>query len=115
MLIERLARLASAGERVLVAEQNGRVTGLITVHPGTHVLHRPRPVGRITMLVVATIARGSGVGRRLVQEAERIAHEAGCGWFEVTSNLVREDAHAFYERLGFARTSYRFGKDLSTS
>ena len=37
---------------------------------------------------------------------------AGCGLVEVTSNAKRLRAHAFYERLGYERTSHRFAKQL---
>lgn len=102
------ARLADAG--ALVADQ-GRVIGVITTNVMT-VLHRPRPVGRISMLVVAEAVRGGGIGAALVAAAERRLRERGCGLVEVTSNARRERAHAFYERLGYERTSFRFAKTL---
>lgn len=102
------ARLADAG--ALVADQGG-VIGVITTTAMT-VLHRPRPVGRISMLVVAETARGRGVGAALVAAAERLLRDRGCGLIEVTSNARRERAHAFYERLGFQRTSFRFARTL---
>jgi ribosomal protein S18 acetylase RimI-like enzyme len=88
-----------------------RIVGVLSWHV-TPVIHRPRPVGRITMLVVDEKLRGGGIGRLLVAEAEARLAKKGCGLVEVTSNRKRLRAHAFYERLGFARTSYRFAKDL---
>jgi GNAT superfamily N-acetyltransferase len=102
------ARLAGAG--ALVADAGG-VIGVVTTSIMT-VLHRPRPVGRISMLVVAQAARGGGIGAALVAEAERRLGAQGCGLVEVTSNARRERAHAFYERLGYERTSWRFAKTL---
>jgi GNAT superfamily N-acetyltransferase len=64
------------------------------------------------MLVVAESERGGGVGTLLVAAAEERLRALGCGLIEVTSNMKRMRAHAFYERLGFERTSYRFGKTL---
>jgi len=109
-LRKRLAALKKAGMAVLVADQGGAI-GLLTTAI-THVLHRPRPVGRISLMVVAESARSRGVGAALVAEAEARLRAAGCGLIEVTSNMRRQRAHAFYERLGYEKTSYRFGKML---
>lgn len=108
----RLNEVAEQGRPTLIAE-TARIVGCITLGM-TPVLHRPRPVGRITMLVVAEDARGQGVGRLLVEAAEHRLREAGCGLIEVTSNLRRAEAHAFYERLGYERSSYRFYRTLTT-
>jgi ribosomal protein S18 acetylase RimI-like enzyme len=94
----------------IVAEQGGLV-GAVTLGT-TAVLHRPKPVGRISMLVVAGKRRGAGIGTALVAEAERRLEAKGCGLVEVTSNRKRLRAHAFYQRLGYQRTSYRFAKAL---
>ena len=106
----RLASLGKSEAPALVADRNG-VVGCLTWHV-TMVIHRPRPVGRITMMVVAEAARGGGIGAALVGEAEARLKAAGCGLIEVTSNVKRLRAHAFYERLGFERTSYRFARTL---
>lgn len=106
----RMALLKKGGEPTLVAARGG-VIGCLTWHI-TPVIHRPRPVGRITMMVVAEAARGEGVGAALVAEAEARLGKAGCGLVEVTSNVKRLRAHAFYEKLGYERTSYRFAKML---
>lgn len=108
---KRLAALKRGGEPVLVAVRE-RLVGVLSWHV-TPVLHRPRPVGRITMLVVDEKARGGGIGALLVAAAEARLEARGCGLVEVTSNRKRQRAHAFYERLGYERTSYRFGKCLA--
>ena len=108
---ERLAGLIADGRPPLVAE-DGRVIGCLTWSL-TRVLHRPRPVGRISMLVVAEGLRGQGIGRLLVEAAEERLLAEGCGLVEVTSNLRRAPAHAFYEHLGYERTSYRFYRPLA--
>jgi GNAT superfamily N-acetyltransferase len=76
------------------------------------MLHRPQPVGRITSLVVDAQERGKGLGRRLVQAAEAQLAQAGCGLLEITSNFKLVEAHAFYERIGYERTSVRLMKRL---
>jgi len=106
----RLAVLEDAGLVALVAELDGRVVGCLatSIMP---VLHRPKPVGRISMMVVEEGLRSQGIGAQLVRAAEDWLKRQGCGLIEVTSNVKREKAHRFYERLGFERTSFRFARD----
>src|SRR5271170_4967843 len=58
---------------------------------------------RVEILALVTDAslRSQGIGRRLVAEAERWARARGLARICVHSNVVRGDAHRFYERLGF--------------
>jgi ribosomal protein S18 acetylase RimI-like enzyme len=77
------------------------------------VLHRPRPVGRISMFVIDECLRGRGIGAAMLAAAESRLAALGCGLVEVTSNMKRDRAHSFYERLGYERTSYRFAKTLA--
>lgn len=106
-----LAKLAKAREAPLVATLDKTVVGLAGVH-ATVTVHRPAPVGRITILVVAKDAQDNGIGRMLVAEAEKRLRKAGCRIVEVTSNDRRTAAHAFYRHLGYERTSMRFMKTL---
>jgi GNAT superfamily N-acetyltransferase len=106
----RLAALRKAGDPPLVADRNGPV-GCLTWHV-TPVLHRPTAVGRVTMLVVTSKARGKGVGTALLEAAEARLRDAGCALVEVTSNIELGGAHEFYKGRGFRRTSYRFVKEL---
>jgi ribosomal protein S18 acetylase RimI-like enzyme len=106
----RLPRLRKAGEPPLVAVED-EVIGCLTWHV-TPVLHRPAPVGRVTMMVVAEKARRRGVGAALLEAAEARLAAAGCGLVEVTSNIELGGAHAFYRAQGYERTSYRFAKRL---
>jgi GNAT superfamily N-acetyltransferase len=109
-MAKRLEAMPPA-ESSLVADRNGHVLGVVTVHV-TPVLHRPTPVGRVTALVVTEKARGQGIGRMLVEAAERLLAERGCHLVEVTSNQQLTDAHEFYRRLGYEATSLRFKKVL---
>ena len=108
---KRIGKMRKSGEPALVAD-DGRILGCATWHV-TPVLHRPRPVGRVTMIVVAEEARSKGVGTLLVEALIARLKEEGCGMVEVTSNIKRLRAHGFYEGLGFERTSYRFAKPLA--
>lgn len=105
------ARLPNLKKEPPLVATRGAVIGFLTWHV-TPVLHRPAPVGRITMLEVAEDERGRGVGRALVEAACERLRAKGCGLVEVTSNSDLSGAHAFYRKLGFERTSYRFAKGL---
>jgi len=97
----RLARLTGAGHVVLVAERQSEVVGWIQV--GATPVLVESPAARILGLVIAAGHRGGGVGRALVAAAETWAAEQGFDRLGVTSNIVRDEAHGFYEHLGYAR------------
>jgi predicted N-acetyltransferase YhbS len=108
---ERLADMEAEGRLVLVAELEGRVVGCLSTSV-MRVLHRPAPVGRISMMVVDAAVRGRGIGAELARAAERALVARGCRLIEVTSNLARPEAHRFYERLGYERTSVRLSREV---
>jgi GNAT superfamily N-acetyltransferase len=86
----------------------------------THVVPRLHleevPFCELAGLVVADGARGAGIGRSLLQAAERWAREHGHTRFRVRSNVVRERAHGFYRREGYAERKRQvvFEKDLGS-
>jgi predicted N-acetyltransferase YhbS len=106
----RLAEMERDGRLVLVAELGGQVVGCLSTSV-MRVLHRPAPVGRISMMVVEAALRGRGIGAELVRAAEEALVADGCQLVEVTSNLARTEAHRFYERLGYERTSVRLARE----
>jgi predicted N-acetyltransferase YhbS len=108
---ERLELMEAEGRLVLVAEVDGEVVGCLSTSM-MRVLHRPAPVGRISMMVVDEARRGRGIGAELVRAAERALAARGCYMVEVTSHVRRTEAHRFYERLGYERTSVRLAREL---
>ncbi|HSQ28497.1 MAG TPA: GNAT family N-acetyltransferase [Gemmatimonadaceae bacterium] len=108
----RLARMVQSGARALVATSGVEVVGLATVHLRTMINHAA-PLAQLTLLVVAEERRSQGVGRALVDEAEAWAKAQGCRRIIVTTALHRAGAHAFYERIGYAHTGRRYGKDFA--
>jgi GNAT superfamily N-acetyltransferase len=98
---QRLAVLLDRGDHaVLVAEgAEGSVLGWVHVFV-THRLESPS-FAELGGLVVSEGVRGRGIGRDLVVAAERWARGRGLTAIRVRSNVVREEAHAFYRRMGY--------------
>jgi N-acetylglutamate synthase-like GNAT family acetyltransferase len=111
-LERRLAALvADPAVTVLVAERDGRVVGLASMH--VMPLIERAPLGRLSAIVVAADERRAGIGRALVERVESEARARGCERLELTSAERRADAHAFYRDLGFEPASQRFIKSLA--
>jgi N-acetylglutamate synthase-like GNAT family acetyltransferase len=109
----RLERLARAGDTVVVAELDGTVVGLASLRLSASIEY-DTPAGQLASLVVDEAHRGGGIGRSLVEAIEAEARKRGCGVFFLTTAGHRADAHAFYERLGFAHTGRRYAKLLAS-
>ncbi|MEO8208832.1 MAG: GNAT family N-acetyltransferase [Chloroflexota bacterium] len=99
----RLARFSDDASRVIVADVDGVVMGFIAIHVIPRFEHDDVAV-RILALVVDAGARARGIGRQLIEEAERIADELGAAFVEVTAGHHRPDARRLYETVGFDGT-----------
>jgi GNAT superfamily N-acetyltransferase len=98
---------------VYVAElPDGRVVGWVHVHFCQLLVADPQ--AEIGGLVVDEGHRRCGIGRLLMQQAEQWAREKGCWAVYLRSNVVRKDAHAFYEEIDYSnvKTSMAFRKAL---
>lgn len=107
---KRLADSIGAGDCLLVAVYDSKIIGMTLLHR-TRFLHRA-PDGRIVSLVVSETYRSRGVGARLIEAAESVFRDWGCGRIEVTSGAAREAAHRFYVHAGYSEQPKRFIKLL---
>ena len=111
---ERLRTIDShPGHAVLVAESGGAVVAWIDLHI-EHSIAAGKTV-QVAGLVVDENHRGSGVGRLLMRHAEEWARCNGCSSVRLRSNIIRAQAHEFYEKLGYkvTKTQKAFAKELS--
>lgn len=96
----------------LVAEDGGRVVGFLDMEYRVR-LNFTTPQAWIPDLIVDEGARGVGIGRALLEQAEERARERGCWSMTLESATWRERAHAFYLREGWKETGKSFSKVLA--
>lgn len=103
----RLSRYIDSEEaRVIVAEFRGQVVGWTSIETVDHFyLDR---FAEISGLVVDADHRGRGIGHALMREAERWTAGKGLSVLRLKTNIVRVEAHRFYENMGFERTKTRY-------
>ncbi len=111
---ERLAGIEAAPEHALfIAESaDGKLAGFLNVYVMRTIDSDART--EIAALVVDDAHRSLGVGKVLIEQAEAWARENGCRAIGLRSNVIRERAHRFYERLGYEhyKTQKAFRKAL---
>ena len=103
--------IQTGADPIFLAVADGQALGLIALHI-CRMLQYAAPVMRVTALVVDDRGRRRGVGKLLMEHAEHLAAEAGCGAVELTSAVGRAEAHAFYRSIGYEASSLRFRKAL---
>jgi len=110
----RLAETAGdPGAAVLVADsRRDGVIGWVHVR-SLHLITRDA-CAEIGGLVIDEARRGRGIGGRLMAAAEEWSRQRGLGTLRLRSNVIRDEAHAFYRGRGFAssKTSLLFTKAL---
>jgi GNAT superfamily N-acetyltransferase len=84
---------------VFVAVEEGRVAGF--VHVCVMLSLESDAYAEIRALVVDEAQRGRGLGEQLVRAAEEWSHARQLGKVRVRSNVIRERARRFYERIGY--------------
>jgi GNAT superfamily N-acetyltransferase len=92
---------ANPNDRMIVVEQDGAPIGCfqLTILPG--LMRRGMNRGQIEVVHVAKSHRNRGIGSAMIRWAIDECRARGCSMVQLTSNRLREDAHRFYERLGF--------------
>ena len=97
----RVAASTAHGHVVFVAEATGGGAIVGSIQVGALASLENDPFAQILALVVDENVRGQRVGAQLVARAVAWASERGYAKLRVRTNVVRKDAHRFYEREGF--------------
>jgi ribosomal protein S18 acetylase RimI-like enzyme len=109
----RMARIAADERyRTFVAVCDRKVYGMIGTLTCLSYEHND-PSGRILALAILRTMRRRGIGRALIAAAEEDFAHRGIKRVALNTRLTREDAHKFYESLGYERNGWRFVKQLS--
>ena len=108
--MERIA--ADERYRTFVAVDGGNVCGIIGTVTSPSYEHND-PGGRILALATLSTMRRRGIGRALIATAEKDFAQRGINRVAFNTKFAREDAHKFYESLGYERNGWRFVKQLS--
>ena len=104
--------LETASAAAFVAERGSEVLGFITLHvvDEHHTLLQPVRYARINSVCVVEAARGQGIGRGLIRQAEQWAHGQGATDIRLTVWTFNAAAQGLYEELGYAPRSLNLGK-----
>lgn len=91
-----------------VACLDDRIAGTFALLIMDNLAHHGTPSGVIEDVAVDPDLQGRGIGAAMMRYARDICREKGCYKLVLSSNQAREDAHAFYESIGFERHGYSF-------
>lgn len=98
---------------ILVTREENEIVATATIYY-IDVAARGRPYALLEGLVVDEKHRSKGIGTQLFKKCIEKAKENNCYKMIFTSGYNREDAHNFYEKLGFKKWGYEFRIDLNS-
>ena len=112
-LIKVLKIMMAPGHQddVFVATMRGTVVGMITLSWKPSLFSAGWLV-QVEQIVVTDTLRGHGIGTALLQFGIRHAKKLKAKRITLNAGFHRLKAHAFYERHGFQKFGYHFGKML---
>jgi GNAT superfamily N-acetyltransferase len=99
--------------RIFVALAGSDVVGTYELLIMDNMAKRGKKSGIVEDVAVDPGHQGQGIGRAMMHHALDQCRQAGCYKLTLSSNLKREDAHRFYDALGFEPHGYSFRVDIS--
>jgi len=112
LVSERISQLEADKEAVFVAVLDEKVVGFIHIEKYTILYFEA--MTNILGLAVNSKLRKKGIGRALLERAEKWAVEKDISLVRLNSGITRAGAHKFYRRLGYGmeKEQIRFMKRL---
>jgi len=97
---------------VYVAEVNEIIIGTFALAILDNLAHMGSKSGLIEDVVVSQPHQGQRIGKRMMEFAIEICRDKSCYKVCLSSNLKRQNAHAFYENIGFRKHGYSYLMEL---
>ena len=98
--------------KVFVAEQDSRAVGTYALLIMDNLAHKGARSAVVEAVAVRPSCQGQGIGKAMMRHAMDVCRQNGCYKVALSSNQKREDAHRFYEKLGFERHGFSFRIEL---
>ncbi len=99
---------ADPNQYLLVGELEGEVVAMMQISFIPGLSRRGASRANIEAVRVCSALRSKGIGAWLIHKAMAIAQEKNCALVQLTSDIRRTEAHAFYGRLGFVPSHVGF-------
>jgi GNAT superfamily N-acetyltransferase len=93
---------------LMIAFRDGKPVGTLQLSIAQGLARRGASRAVIEAVRIQRDMRGEGLGTELVKWAIDRSRELGASLVQLTSDNSRQDAHRFYERLGFVRSHVGF-------
>lgn len=111
--VEKFEKLKTYPDyKLYVAEYKNEIAGTFAVLIMDNLAHRGEPSSIVEDVVVRSDLQGKGIGGEMMQFAMKVSRQKGCYKMVLSSHLRRENAHRFYESLGFTKHGHSFVVDL---
>ena len=91
--------LGTQGHNAFVAILENKIRGWIGVAEALQI--ESAPFCEIRGLIVDEKLRGRGIGKLLIEKVKQWSKETGNKTLRLRCNMIRKEAHLFYQRLGF--------------
>lgn len=99
--------------KIYVAKKDDETVGTFAIIYIKSFAHDGSPYAVLEDVAVSSKYQGQGIGKQMMSFAMEKSREKGCCKIALSSQFKRENAHKFYESLGFEKMGYSFVVELN--